>query len=160
MQCQSCDKAATVHLTEIIEGKKLERHLCEQCAQKEGVTIKAHLPISELLNNLVDSHSLTRQLSDLRCPQCDITWEEFRKCALLGCPNDYIAFEEPLGILIEKAQDGATRHVGRVPRRSSGAFSGQVKLLRLRQDLQSAVEKEDYEIAARLRDEISKISTN
>ena len=41
MQCQLCDKAATVHLTEIVNGAKIEKHLCEDCAQKEGITIKS-----------------------------------------------------------------------------------------------------------------------
>ena len=62
--------------------------------------------------------------------------------------------------LIEKAQEGATEHIGRVPKKSRGDLSDQVKLLRLRQDLQRAVESEDYEAAAGLRDEISKLSAN
>ena len=54
MKCDNCNKTATVHLTEIKAGKKIEKHLCEQCAaQNEGVPVKSHMPINELLTNFV-----------------------------------------------------------------------------------------------------------
>jgi len=158
MQCQLCNKVATVHLTEIINGKKLEQHLCEQCAQKEGITIKSHVPLSELLNNLVDSQQESQEASRLSCSQCDITWTEFRKGGLLGCPNDYVAFDRPLRAMIEKAQAGAVSHTGRFPRGKNHDFDSQVELLRLRQDLHRAVGSEEYETAAQLRDKIRKLS--
>ena len=158
MQCQLCDKTATVHLTEIVDNEKIERHLCENCAQKEGITIKTHVPISELLGNLVTSQQEVKELSELYCPQCELSWAEFRKRGLLGCPNDYLAFEKPLEPLIERAHEGATRHVGRVPRHNHRAGDSQAKLLRLRRDLQQAVENEDYEEAARIRDEIDNLN--
>ena len=50
MKCDNCNKTATVHLTEIKHGKKIEKHLCEQCAaQNEGLPVKSHTPINELL---------------------------------------------------------------------------------------------------------------
>ena len=145
MQCQLCDKHATIHLTEILDSQKTERHLCEECALKEGVTIKTHVPINELLENLSVVQEEAKELGQLSCPQCDITWSEFRKNGLLGCPNDYLAFEKPLQSLIERAQEGAINHVGRVPRKSDGSISRQLKLLRLRQNLRSSLEEEDYQ---------------
>ena len=94
MQCQLCKKHATVHLTEIINGQKIERHLCEECAQKEGIAVKTHISLNELIDNLVTSQQETEGLSDLRCPQCNMSWGMFRKDGLLGCPNDYYAFED------------------------------------------------------------------
>ena len=160
MQCQLCNKHATVHLTEIIDGQKMERHLCEICAQKEGVTIKTHIPISELLDNLVSSQEQVKELKDLSCPQCDISWNQFRKQGLLGCPHDYTAFAKPLSTLIERAQEGAKKHLGRVPENSDENLTQQLKLLRLRQNLHQALEEEDYESAVRLRDEINKCESN
>jgi len=160
MQCQLCDKHATVHLTEIINGQKLEKHLCEECALKEGITVKTHLPLNDLLDNLVTAQQETQELQELTCPQCDISWKEFRKEGLLGCPNDYLAFEEPLCRLIEQAQEGANTHVGRVPKQADGKLGQQLQLLRLRQDLQKALEEEDYETAVRLRDEIKNCEQN
>jgi protein arginine kinase activator len=160
MQCQLCGKRATVHLTEIIDGQKVEQHLCEQCAQSEGITIKQHVPISSLLNDLVEAQRETKELTSLSCPQCDLSWSEFRKSGLLGCPNDYAAFEKPLLGLIERAHEGAVTHIGRVPENPTGKLSQQLKLLRFRQDLHRAIKEEDYETAAHLRDEISKYETN
>ena len=58
MKCDNCNKTATVHLTEIKNGKKIEKHLCEQCAaQNEGLPVKSHTPINELLTNFVMAHS-------------------------------------------------------------------------------------------------------
>jgi protein arginine kinase activator len=160
MQCQMCDKAATVHLTEIVNGAKMERHLCEECAQQEGITIKSQVPINELLNNIIAAQDETQELVDLTCPQCKISWGEFRKRGLLGCPNDYLAFSKALDPLIERAHNGATMHLGRSPAKHKSAAGMQAKMLRLRQELQRAVESEDYESAARIRDEISQISAN
>ena len=157
MQCQMCNNPATVHLTEIINGQKIERHLCEECAQSEGITIKSQVPINELLNNMISAQEGIQELGEMRCPQCDLSWSEFRKRGVLGCPNDYVAFEKPLRKLIERAHNGATTHLGRIPHRGGGQAGQQVKLLRLRQELQKAVETEDYEMAAQLRDKIQNL---
>ena len=160
MRCQSCNKPATVHLTEIIDGEKQERHLCDACAQKEGITIKTQVPITELLDNLVAAQQESQELKDLRCPQCDLTWQEFRKSGSLGCANDYVAFDESLRGMIERAQEGHTVHVGKVPKHPSGKTEQHLKLMRLRQDLRQAVENEDYEAAASIRDRIRNYTTS
>ena len=159
MQCQNCSKAATVHLTEIVNGQKLERHLCAECAQKEGITVKQQVSLNELLTNIVAAQAEAQELGDLTCPHCGLRWLEFRKEGVLGCPQDYEAFREPLRDLLERVQDGAARHIGRVPRRFGDTkAANRIKLLRLRQDLEQAVEAEDYERAARLRDEIRSLN--
>ncbi|MBN1844889.1 MAG: UvrB/UvrC motif-containing protein [Sedimentisphaerales bacterium] len=160
MQCQLCDNPATVHLTEIVNGDKIERHLCEQCAQKEGITIKTQVPLNELLHNIMAAQEEAQEMTDLRCPQCDLRWADFRKRGLLGCPNDYLAFSEPLETLIERAHDGSTQHVGRNPRHHQGQDSQMSQLRRLRLELQRAIDSEDYETAARVRDEIKHLPLN
>lgn len=160
MKCDNCNKPATVHLTEIHNGKKIEKHLCEQCAaQAEGLPVKSHTPINELLTNFVLAHSGLQKETGAACESCGITWAEFRQGGLFGCPNDYSAFEKDLAPLLQRAHEGATHHVGKVPLRRGGSASGapmkkQVDLTRLRKELAKAVELEDYERAARLRDQI------
>jgi protein arginine kinase activator len=158
MKCDNCNKTATVHLTEIKGGKKIEKHLCEQCAaQNEGLPVKSHMPINELLTNFVMAHSGLQKEAGTGCENCGITWAEFRQSGLLGCANDYQVFEKDLTPLLQRAHEGATHHVGKVPTRrgSSGVpMKRQVDLTRLRKDLQRAVESEDYERAAKLRDQI------
>ena len=51
MQCQICHKnGATIHLTEITGGQRTEMHICEQCAAEQGIAVKSHIPINELLS--------------------------------------------------------------------------------------------------------------
>ncbi len=117
MKCDNCNKQATVHLTEIRNGKKIEKHLCEQCAaQNEGVPVKGHTPINELLTNFVLAHSGLAKETGSACESCGITWAEFRQAGLFGCPNDYTVFEKDLTPLLQRAHEGATHHVGKVPR--------------------------------------------
>lgn len=159
MKCDNCGKTATVHLTEIKGGKKFEKHLCEQCAsQGEGIPVKAHTPINELLTNFVMAHSGLQKQSGLSCEQCGITWAEFRQSGLLGCEQDYDVFEKDLTPLIQRAHDGATHHVGKVPARRGGSRGAparrSIDAAKLRKELARAVEVEDYERAARLRDQL------
>ena len=158
MKCDNCNKTATVHLTEIKGGKKIEKHLCEQCAaQNEGLPVKSHMPINELLTNFVMAHQGLQKESGTGCENCGITWAEFRQNGLFGCATDYVTFERDLTPLLQRAHEGATHHVGKVPARKGGTgvpAKRQVDVTRLRKDLQRAVESEDYERAAKLRDQI------
>ena len=160
MKCENCNNPATVHLTEIKAGKKVEKHLCESCAaQLEGIgNPKGHTPINELLTNFVMSHSGTaKEQTAAACDNCGITWAEFRQSGLLGCSNDYRVFERELAPLIQRAHEGATHHVGKVPtRRGSTNLAPRRKVdgEKLKKDLQRAIEAEDYERAAKLRDQI------
>jgi protein arginine kinase activator len=158
MKCDNCNKTATVHLTEIKHGKKIEKHLCEQCAaQNEGLPVKSHTPINELLTNFVMAHSGLQKDLGLACETCSITWAEFRQSGLFGCANDYQTFEKDLTPLLQRAHEGATHHVGKVPTRRGGTgvpMKRQVDLTKLRKELAKAVEAEDYERAAKIRDQI------
>src|ERR1043166_3157750 len=139
MKCDNCNKTATVHLTEIKSGKKVEKHLCEQCAaQNEGLPVKSHMPINELLTNFVMAHSGIQKEQTAACDQCGITWAEFKQNGLLGCANDYTLFEKDLTQLLQRAHEGATHHVGKVPARRGGQgvpMRRQVDVARLRKEL-------------------------
>ena len=158
LKCDNCNKPATVHLTEIRNGKKIEKHLCEQCAaQNEGLPVKSHTPINELLTNFVMAHSGLQKEAGLACEHCGISWAEFRQSGLLGCSHDYTQFEKDLTPLLQRAHESATHHVGKVPARRGGTgvpMKRQVDVTKLRRELARAVEAEDYERAAKLRDQI------
>jgi protein arginine kinase activator len=158
LKCDNCNRAATVHLTEIKGGKKIEKHLCEQCAaQAEGITVKGHTPINELLTNFVMAHSGLQKEMGLSCEYCGMTWADFRQSGLLGCAHDYQLFERELAPLLQRAHEGATHHIGKVPVRKGGSgvpMKRRLDVTKLRKDLAKAVEAEDYEKAAKLRDQI------
>jgi len=156
-KCEKCSKEATVHLTEIIDGQKIERHLCEACAAAEGITTKAHVPIAQILEEMLLQSAAGSDLGSLKCDVCGITFLEFRERGLLGCPNDYEAFEKVLVPLLERAHEGASCHVGKVPANAEEGQRRHNELLRLRGQLKDAVAAEDYERAAELRDRIKEL---
>ena len=159
MKCDKCNKQATVHLTEIKNGKKIEKHLCEQCAaDNEGVPLKSHTPINELLTNFVMAHSGLQKELGITCEHCGVTWAEFRQSGLLGCQQDYDQFEKDLAPLLKRAHEDATHHTGKVPTRTGAAGVPRKRkgsdVTKLKKELAAAVEAEDYERAAKLRDAI------
>ncbi|HUU23232.1 MAG TPA: UvrB/UvrC motif-containing protein [Phycisphaerae bacterium] len=153
MKCEKCNKPATVHLTEVVGGEKLEKHLCEDCAALEGITFKADIPISQLLEDFV-LHATGEDTAGLACDVCGMTFKEFREQGLLGCPHDYDAFERTLVPMLRRAQEGATEHVGKVPHRAGDEEKKHIAVLRLRAELKAAISAEDYERAAAIRDQI------
>lgn len=160
MLCQNCKKhTATVHLTDLIGGEKQERHLCEACASKEGVMIKQHVSINDVLNSFLMCQAGIQELSKVKCPECGLSFVEFKSQGLLGCPNDYDAFGESLDSVIQRAQDGHTHHTGKSPGEVVVIDPLQQQRLDLQRELRAAVESEDYERAARLRDQIAGLDT-
>ncbi len=161
MRCEICqNREATVHLTEITNGVRTETHLCEHCATEQGIAVKSHIPINELLSGLLSVQPSDEELAgmadrEMSCPHCGFTLEQFREKAVLGCPNDYEVFEKSLLPLIKKAHDGKSHHCGKVPSRVPEDSKRQLRLAQLRRRLDEAVRSEDYELAAKLRDEIA-----
>jgi len=156
--CQSCNKhRATVHLTDVTPtGDTVERHLCEECASQEGVALKQTETTTAVLHEFLRQ----AQREQLRCPECGLTVSDFQKKGLLGCPNDYKAFEPVLGPLIERAHEGATHHAGKAPRSAGSEARRLTDLRRLRRDLQESLDREEYERASQLRDAIREMEAS
>lgn len=163
MKCDKCGKPATIHMTEVVGNQKLEKHLCEDCASGEGITVKSNVPISQLLEDFILQSSSTSAgdqpaaQAEMKCDVCGLGFEEFRNKALLGCPHDYEAFERGLIPLLERAHEGATQHIGKVPHSAGQTRKKQNALLRLRAELKAAIGLEDYERAAGLRDQMKEV---
>jgi protein arginine kinase activator len=163
MLCQICRKNdATVHLTEIEDGQRSELHVCELCAQEQGISVKGQIPLNELLSGLLASQPADDELfgsaGRMCCPHCGLTLDQFRKKGVLGCPRDYEVFEDTLLPLIERAHDFSTAHCGKVPSKAPKEAKKDRRLAGLQRRLDEAVRAEDYEQAARLRDQIEKLS--
>jgi protein arginine kinase activator len=156
MKCQSCSSTATVHLTDIINGRKKELHLCQACAEHQQLIKKQELNLPAILQTLIGHHlgKLTDELAQLACPHCGIKYMEFRAEGRLGCPNDYLVFRASLEPLLERIHR-AGKHVGKVPRHRPSAARA-AELVELRQKLRLAVDSESYEEAAGIRDLIRK----
>lgn len=160
MRCQRCPKPATLHITEVHgladNGNYLfdEFHFCEECARK-------HLYEPALAaDGKVEAGGEGDAFGELNareCPHCGMKFKDFRGSGRLGCSNDYEVFREELVPLLENIH-GETRHVGKSPRRQDTAVkSRSTESTQLRKLLHQAVNREDYEEAARLRDQIRKL---
>lgn len=158
--CQHCKQArATVHVTDTFPTKR-ERHLCEGCAIKENlIATQKHEPTNVILQEFIKHKTGLSALDNITCPKCGMTFKEFQSKGQLGCPEDYTVFKAVLDPLIERAHDGATHHVGKVPVQADETVRRQTELLKLRRSLDAAVAHEDYEEAARLRDRIRAIES-
>lgn len=165
MLCQACkERTATIHLTELNDGHRVETHLCQQCAESQGLAIKSQIPLNELLNTLLSaapqatdggSEDAPGQVhSDHPCPDCGMTLKRFSKESLLGCPHDYEEFADELAPLIAQTQNGHSQHIGKVPARIPAAQHRDIELKNLQRQLEAAIQNEDYETAAKLRDRI------
>jgi len=166
MLCQLCkQRTATIHLTEIANSQRVETHLCQECAQEQGLAVKAQIPLNDLLNTLLAQSAEAEQQSaesgssaEHACPSCGMTLKRFAKESLLGCPDDYKEFADELMPLIEKNQNGKTHHCGKMPSRTPEMSRREIELTNLKRQLEQAVRSEDYESAARLRDRIQSYS--
>jgi protein arginine kinase activator len=153
-KCDRCAKPAVYHITEIRDGEAQALHFCEQCA-------KQHLshpqspdgPETSGEGSPAAEADKFDEVDQQVCPNCGISFKEFRSQGRLGCPHDYIAFQEELLPLLENIH-GETQHVGKSPKRAPHASQKQYRLIKLRNRLRAAIEDEMYEEAARLRDEI------
>jgi protein arginine kinase activator len=161
MQCEICQsREATIHLTEINEGVRTEMHLCEQCAQEQGIGVKSYIPLNELLSNLLavgpkEDGSSKTGAGEIVCPHCGWTLEKFRQNAVMGCPHDYLVFEKELQPLIKKAHDGASAHCGKIPSRTPQDSKRVIEIAQLQRQLDDALRSENYELAAKLRDKLA-----
>lgn len=131
MKCDKCDSEATVHEVSIRAHKKIERHLCDACARKEGLAVNTPTPLTELLSQYIalqvgqggQGATAGQAIAPPpieACPTCGMTFTQFRKDEKLGCADCYAAFERQLGGLIERIHEGATHHVGKSPKRLLG----------------------------------------
>lgn len=157
MVCQRCKKKrASVHVVDVQDEKKSEIHLCDECAQKEGVTLKSQVSLADFLSGLIKT-PVTKEmarLAKLKCPKCGINYLEFQSKGRFGCDNDYEVFAKLVGPLLEKIH-GASSHVGKEPLAGGAQTSEKsIALTALKKKLATAVDEERYEEAARLRDEI------
>ncbi len=153
-KCNHCDKPAVVHEVTLKNGIKTEIHLCQEHAQEAGVPMPTHQPINQLLTQFVISHAARAKVKSKACPGCGMTFARFRQGGTLGCAECYDAFEEQLAPLIERAQNGATDHRGKTPRRAGASVDRQRLISQLVKELDQAVAAEQYEQAAELRDRL------
>ncbi|NLW10364.1 MAG: hypothetical protein GX036_11000 [Firmicutes bacterium] len=165
MWCEQCkERPATVHITKVINNHKTEKHLCEVCAQTSGSDLgflfEPSFSFQKLLTGLLEGEmgmeealapsTMTRGRG---CPVCGLTFSDFRRIGRLGCGDCYTEFGTGLDPLLRRIH-GSTVHNGKAPKRTGGAIRVKKEIEQLRKKLKEAIQREAYEEAAKLRDEI------
>jgi len=160
MICDICAKnEATVHLTEIIDEQMNELHLCEECARQKSTEMDQQFGLSDLLAGMAEFEKPTKEAENAvvtKCPNCGLTYTEFKKIGRLGCGECYSAFRKYLIPLLKRIH-GSTHHVGKTPLRIRRPPKKKDDMQELRQRLQAAIENEAFEEAAGLRDQIKEL---
>lgn len=151
LKCDLCGEPATVHLTQIVKNKIHKVDLCEACAQAKGVTDPAGFSLSDIL--VKDTLDASAEHAGLRCPECGLTQQDFKKHGRFGCPSCYVTFEGMLKPMLGNMHKGVV-HVGKQPKKVLERRSIYDRLTELETELTLAIKSERYEDAARYRDEI------
>ena len=157
MQCDICGKKkATVHLTEIVDEQMSEMHLCEECAREKSSQMEQQFGLADLLAGLAD---FGKQVKDsdkvvLKCLNCGMGYDDFRKFGRLGCSKCYEAFKIHLSTLLKKIH-WSNQHYGKAPLKIPEEEKKKMGNMQdLKNKLQEAIQMEDFEQAAEIRDKI------
>ncbi len=159
MLCDSCgERDAAVHLTKIVNNEVKQQHLCEKCAAESGVETSiakdsGKHPLGEFLH-AVQQQLATPSLEAGRCTFCGATMADFRATGRWGCARCYTTFEPSMRELLRRVH-GNSRHVGATYLAPQPALDERATILgELKERLRRAIESEQFEVAADLRDKI------
>jgi len=168
MKCQDCsERESTVQVTQIVDNEKIVLQLCKDCAAKRGFHSpldNSPFPLANFLSSLwlkeepgKKTKSVTK--SDLACPNCGLTLEEFKNLGRFGCGQCYKTFREQLQDLLRKIH-GSSLHRGKLPPMLSEEATVIREQKRLQEELRRAIASEDFERAADLRDKIKSLKAS
>lgn len=167
MLCQACQKkTATTHIKQIVNGELTERHLCPECAAKMGygnLFGGLGLNLGDLIGSFLgepqsQSSGVQPLTPETRCKCCGSTFSDIARTGKVGCAECYQTFRERLMPSIQRIH-GNTRHVGKVPATASAKAQLTARLEKAREDLAKAIEAQEFEKAAQLRDAIRELES-
>jgi len=164
MLCQECrNNEAHIQIIKIVDGKKTELYLCEQCARMHediGFSAEPQFELSKLFGSMLNQGLFGNRdqliASRLQCPACGLSFAQFSQVGKLGCTECLATFEDKLKPLLKRIHASCS-HTGKVP----VSLQGKVQIIReldqLKEDLQNSIYNEEFEEAAKLRDRIRHI---
>lgn len=166
MLCQKCkQKEANTHVKSVVNGEYEEYMLCSECAKEMGYTnlwSDFHSDFNSILGSFF-SNALPARSETTRCPVCKSTYHDIAKSGQVGCANCYEIFANELMPSIRRIH-GNTTHCGKRPERFSTKPSQDVpekesknELESLREELIKAIDEQNFEYAAQLRDKIKEM---
>jgi protein arginine kinase activator len=163
MKCEICGlRDAVIHIRQIQKSSVNELHICEECAQEKGLVQEeeSEISISNLLSGLLDNKEIAGAGDVVEaCPNCGMKAAEFRKRGKFGCPACFQAFQKDIRSILSQMA-GRTHHVGKLPKGQVAQAHAEPDRDALNGKLREAIEREDYEAAAVLRDRIRELETD
>lgn len=169
MLCQNCNKnEANVRYTQIINGEKKEMFLCEKCSKELGINnINIPIDFSSFFGDLLQEYEapnfigLNGGLQELKCDNCNLTYNQFLDTGKIGCKKCYDTFSEKINPILKRIH-GSNKYLGRNAKNVKSNILENIenhpikeeKKESLEQKLKKAIEEERYEDAAKIRDEI------
>lgn len=162
MFCEQCGKRpASVIVKQTVNGNTIERHLCPVCAAESHNLNYAFeqdpLAIHQLLSNWFPNQktSVNPVKKEVAvCPNCGFTFSKFMEIGKFGCATCYDAFEDQLDNIFKRLHNGNYRHEGKIPSAYGGTLKIKKEIEELRKQMQVSIADEDFEEAAKLRDEV------
>ncbi len=158
MMCENCGKnPATTHIHTVINGVVTDKNLCGYCAAAQGLINPAKTSLTDMLISMFgDSLAKTKLLSTTRCSICGATFSDFAETGKAGCANCYKTFYDELLPYLKRVH-GSTKHTGSRPERAPLIVRSENKIGQLRKELKELILTENFEEAARVRDEIKEL---
>jgi protein arginine kinase activator len=160
MICEHCkQRHASVTITQVQNGTKLERHYCEVCASQfhpfHFDAQEEPISLHQLMSNWFGMPTKKTQAEPkkaLNCPSCGFTYRQFLKVGKFGCPTCYDTFRSQLPSVLQRIQ-ADVQHVG-YKQQNDQSLKIQDQIDTLRQQMHIAISEENFEKAAQLRDQI------
>lgn len=167
MICEICkQRPATVTFTKLNEGEEVSHHYCEECAHIVHMEENNPHPKAISINDILSSWFGTPTWSmnaptpkeekeeSLVCPSCNMSYKQFLHEGKFHCAHCYESFKEQLPSVFKRLHNGATEHKGKVPGGLTLQYKTKKEIEKLRQSMKSAIEEENFEEAAIVRDKI------
>ena len=171
MFCDIChNKQATIHFKHVSNNEIVEIHFCEDCAHEKGINLftmedmplgEQQFALADLLAGFTDMPSSIKEKKFVKkCPNCGITYSDFKSSGRLGCSECYKSFRNQLMPLLKKLQ-GSTQHSGKAigVKHKPEKLKKEKTLQELRTELRRTVDREEYEKAAVIRDRIKELES-
>lgn len=154
MMCDKCGKnPATTHVKTVVNGKVEETNLCTYCAAKEGYGNFGQLSLGNMLASMFGDSISSGRSTKKRCECCGSSFADIAQSGRVGCGECYSVFREELMPSLNRLH-GKAFHVGKAPEQFTAPETKEDKIKKLKEELSAAIEKEEFEAAAELRDKI------
>lgn len=154
MMCENCGKnPATTHLKTVVNGVVHENHLCSYCAANSGYTNIGGFSLTNMLASMFGESVNNGKPISKRCECCGVSFSDIAQSGRVGCSECYTTFKNELLPSLNRLH-GKTVHIGNVPEDEKKEQTTTEKIQSLKLKLNDAIKAEEFEKAAKLRDEI------